>query len=188
MLKKSFDNCDLLNINGKNFIINELTEQIPATTPALLKQAAEKVVELLKLNDVNKIVGEEEKGAVLVAVVSLLTGLPFGLARWYPSGLRGQIVVDFSCEYTDGQIFLNGVEAGDRVVIVDDMISTGGTMIALIDAIRKAGAEIVDVVAVAAKEEYGGIQRIKAATGIDVKTVLVVSVSGNKSLVKWYEE
>jgi len=188
LLRKSFESCDMVRINEKKFVINELTEQVPATSPELLLQAAERVAEIADFKNANKIVGEEEKGAIVVAAVSLLTGLPFGLARWYPSGLPGQIAVDFSCEYTNGQIYLNGVEAGDRVVIVDDMVSTGGTMIALIEAIRQAGAEIVDVVSVAAKEEYDGIERIKDATGIHVKTVLMLSVSGDKSSVKWCHE
>jgi adenine phosphoribosyltransferase len=188
LLEHSFHNCELVNINGKNFIINELTEQIPATSPALLRHAAERVVELTDFNGIDKIVGEEEKGAVLVAAVSLITGIPFGLARWYPSGLAGQIEVDFTCEYTEGKIYLNGVNKGDRIIIVDDMISTGGTMIALVDAIRKIGAEIVDIVAVAHKEEYGGVQKIKNATGLDVKTVITVSVSGSMSSVRGYYE
>ena len=131
----------------------------------------------------NKIVGEEDKGAILVAGVSLTTGLPFGMARWYPAGLEGQISVDFEMEYTSGKLFLNGVEAGDKVVIVDDMISTGGTMLALIEAVKLAGAEIVDIVCVVEKVDYGGVQRIVNQTGIQIKTLVKVSVSGERSKV-----
>ena len=183
LLVDSFNGCDLINIQGKNFVINELTEQIPATRPELLWKAAQSVVSLTKFDGITKIVSEEEKGAVLVAAVSLLTGIPFGLARWYPSGLDGQIMVDFACEYASGHIFLNGVNPGDRVIIVDDMVSTGGTMVALIESIKKAGAEIIDIVAVADKAEYGGVERIKAETGLTVKTALTISVTGEKSIV-----
>lgn len=183
LLIDSFNGCDLINIQGKNFVINELTEQIPATRPELLWRAAQSVVSLTNFNGITKIVSEEEKGAVLVAAVSLLTGIPFGLARWYPSGLDGQIMVDFACEYASGHIFLNGVNPGDRVIIVDDMVSTGGTMVALIEAIKKAGAEIIDVVAVADKAEYGGVERIKSETGLLVKTALTISVTGERSIV-----
>ena len=183
LLVDSFNGCDLINIQGKNFVINELTEQIPATRPELLWKAAQSVVSLTNFDGITKIVSEEEKGAVLVAAVSLLTGIPFGLARWYPSGLDGQIMVDFACEYASGHIFLNGVNPGDRVIIVDDMVSTGGTMVALIESIKKAGAEIIDIVAVADKAEYGGVERIKAETGLTVKTALTISVTGEKSIV-----
>ena len=51
-------------------------------------------------------------------------------------------------------LYLNGVEAGDRVLIVDDMISTSGTMRGTIQAVRKAGAEIADIVCVGEKVNY----------------------------------
>ena len=38
-------------------------------------------------------------------------------------------------EYANGELFLNGVKGKDKVIIVDDMISTGGTMLALIQAV-----------------------------------------------------
>lgn len=56
-------------------------------------------------------------------------------------------------------------------------------MVALIEAIKKAGAEIIDVVAVADKAEYGGVERIKSETGLLVKTALTISVTGERSIV-----
>jgi adenine/guanine phosphoribosyltransferase-like PRPP-binding protein len=183
ILRRAFDDKTLVSISGRRFIINPLTEQIPATSAELLHEAARRVLEVGHFESASKIVGEEDKGGVLVAATSLLSGLPFGLARWYPSGLEGQIEVPFNSEYAGGKLYLNGVEQGDRVVIVDDMVSTGGTMVALIKAIQKAAAQIVDIVCVAEKVEYGGIARVKRETGYTVKSVLKVSVDGVRSLV-----
>ena len=180
---EAFDDRPLIQFNKYKFLINPLTEQIPATSAALLKAASDWLVEAGDFSSVNKIVGEEDKGAILVAGTSLATGLPFGMARWYPAGLEGQVSVDFEMEYTSGKLFLNGVDAGDKVVIGDDMISTGGTMLALIQAVKLAGAEIVDVVCVAEKVEYGGVQRIAEETGYQVKTLVKISVRGERSEV-----
>ncbi|CAI1809907.1 Adenine phosphoribosyltransferase [Serratia entomophila] len=119
----------------------------------------------------------------LLAAVSLLSGMPYGIARWYPSGLEGQVRVDFDCEYTDGSLFLNGVEPGDKVYIVDDLISTGGTLIGLVEAIRQAGAEVSGIVCVAEKTNYGGSERVFKATGIPVTSLVEVGVSGELSVV-----
>ena len=105
------------------------------------------------------------------------------MARWYPTGLQGQVSVDFEMEYASGKLFLNGVAENDRVIIVDDMVSTGGTMIALIQAVEQAGAEIVDIVCVAEKIEYRGVQRIAEETGHQVKTLVKISVAGERSKV-----
>jgi len=183
LVRSAFDGQPLLEVGEYKFIVNSLTEQIPATSEALLRAASSWLVEAGNFEQATKIAGEEDKGAILVAATALETGLPFGMARWYPSGLVGQVGVDFEMEYTSGQLFLNGIEKEDRVIIVDDMISTGGTMVALIAAIEVVGAAIVDIVCVAGKMDYCGVERVKEETGYKVKTLLNVSVSGARSKV-----
>ena len=180
---QAFDDKPLVQFEKYNFLINPLTEQIPATTAELLQAATDWIIAEGDFSQATKIAGEEDKGAILVASTSLATGLPFGMARWYPSGLEGQVTVDFDMEYTSGKLFLNGVAENDQVVIVDDMISTGGTMLALIYAVQSAKADIVDIVCVAEKIENGGVEKIIRETGYTVKTLLKVSTSGGRSKV-----
>lgn len=180
---KAFDDQPLIRFGKYKFLINPLTEQIPATSAELLQAATDWIVAEGDFSQATKIAGEEDKGAILVAATSLATTLPFGLARWYPAGLEGQIPVDFDMEYTSGQLFLNGIEKDDKVIIVDDMISTGGTMLALIEAVQLAKGRIVDIVCVAEKLEYKGVQRIANETGYLVKTLLKISISGERSKV-----
>ena len=183
LVQSAFDNKPLIPFGDFNFLVNPLTEQIPATTSELLRAATEWLVNVGDFQKATKIAGEEDKGAILVASTSLETGLPFGMARWYPSGLEGQVGVDFEMEYASGSLFLNGIEKGDKVIIVDDMISTGGTMLAMIESVEKAEATIVDIICVAEKVEYRGVDRIREETGYTVKTLLKVSVSGERSKV-----
>lgn len=183
LVQASFDNKPLLPVGDFKFLVNPLTEQIPATTAELLQATTKWLVEVGNFRAATKIAGEEDKGAILVASTALETGLPFGMARWYPSGLEGQVGVDFKMEYASGQLFLNGIEKGDQVIIVDDMISTGGTMLALIEAVLNTDATIVDIICVAEKIEYRGVDRIREETGFQVKTLLQVSVSGERSKV-----
>jgi adenine/guanine phosphoribosyltransferase-like PRPP-binding protein len=183
LVSNAFDNQPLVQFGKYKFLINPLTEQVPATSAELLQAAADWIVDSGDFSHATKIAGEEDKGAILVAAVSLATGLPFGMARWYPAGLEGQVSVDFKMEYTSGRLYLNGIEENDKVIIVDDMISTGGTMLALIEAIQLAKAEIVDIICAAEKIEYGGVQRIADETGYRVKTLVKISVAGERSKV-----
>lgn len=180
---QAFNDQPLVQFEKYKFLINPLTEQIPATSAELLQAATDWIIAEGDFSLATKIAGEEDKGAILVASTSLSTGLPFGMARWYPSGLEGQVSVDFQMEYTSGKLFLNGVTENDQVVIVDDMISTGGTMLALIQAVQSAKADIVDIVCVAEKIEYGGVEKVIRETGYNVKTLLKVSTSGERSKV-----
>src|SRR5436190_11959239 len=45
-------------------------------------------------------------------------------------------------------MFINNIHRGDRVVFVDDVISTGGTLLSIAQALRKIGAEITDILIV----------------------------------------
>ena len=56
-------------------------------------------------------------------------------------------------------------------------------MVALIEAVETVGAAIVDIVCVAGKVEYQGVERVKEETGYQVKTLLNVSVAGARSKV-----
>lgn len=181
LLRDAFEGRPLVEIKGRRFVINPLTEQVPATPSALLLEAAWRVVAAAGADSFSpgcKIVGEEDKGGILVAAVSIITCRSFGLARWYPSGLPGQIAVDFESEYAGGHIYLNGVDRGDEVVIVDDLISTGGTMIAMIRAMEQADAIIRDIICVGEKVEYHGPERVLNATGHRVKSLLKLSIAG----------
>ena len=183
LVKRAFHDKPLIQFKGYKFLVNPLTEQIPATSAELLQAATDWLVEVGDFDHATKIAGEEDKGAILVASTSLATKLPFGMARWYPTGLDGQISVDFDMEYASGKLFLNGVDKNDKIIIVDDMISTGGTLIALIQAIQLAKAEIIDIICVAEKIEYGGVKRIHDQTGFKAKTLLKISIDGPQSKV-----
>lgn len=181
-LSKCFDNKEVIHINGKVFVINPLTEQIPATSAEMLRCACDEILKAVH-TDFDKVVGEEDKGGIIVAGVALAANKPFGMMRWYPTGITGQIKVPFTCEYIEGYLYLNGIEPGDRVLVVDDMISTGGTMTGMIRALEKAGAVIADIVSVGEKVNYGGAEFVRKETGYDPKTLIKIDVSGEKSRV-----
>jgi adenine/guanine phosphoribosyltransferase-like PRPP-binding protein len=124
-------------------------------------------------------VGEEDRGAMIISDVLLSLNLPRTLARWTPTGAPGEVQVPLSNEYIqegDTRIFLNGVRAHDRVIIVDDLISTGGTLVALIEAVRITGATILEILTIGEKSENGGREFLKAKTGLSIKTMLSTSL------------
>jgi adenine phosphoribosyltransferase len=77
-------------------------------------------------------------------------------------------------------MYINDVESGDRVLVLDDVLSTGGTMKAILDALTdEVGAEVVDVVAVIKKAGENELD----ATDYDVKTLINVSVDDGEVVV-----
>jgi adenine phosphoribosyltransferase len=132
-----------------NYFVHPLTDGIPVLKPALLRAAADGLVRIMdlkkKAKEVDYILGCEAMGIPIGIAVSYATDIPLIVVRKRSYGLPGETVVSQTTGYSKGDLYLNGVKAGDRVVIVDDVISTGGTTQALLDALEKIGAKVVDV-------------------------------------------
>jgi cysteine synthase A len=91
--------------------------------------------------------------------------------------------VQVASEYHTGHLYLNGIRPGDRVIIIDDTVSTGGTLVALVEAVRQAGAEVLEALVVTEKPENGGAAVVRARCGIEVKPVLRVAVDASSGRV-----
>jgi cysteine synthase A len=168
--------------------INELTDQRPALRPEVLAEAVGRLVGLGTFSAATKLLVEEDKGAILAGPVCLATGLPLAVARWYPYDLppeagRPPSVVAIASEYYTGHLYLNGVTPGDRVIIIDDTVSTGGTLVALVEAVRRAGAEVLEALVVTEKPANGGAAAVLAGCGVQVKPVLRVAIDAASGLV-----
>ena len=76
---------------------------------------------ILRLGDFacDKVLVEEEKGAALGGVVALKAGLPLAMARRYNYDIPS-FNVPLQSEYIEGQLYVNGIEPGDRVTVIDE--------------------------------------------------------------------
>ncbi len=183
-LIKSFDQQKIVRKNGKGYLVLPLTDHYPATDPQILREAVNAICDVVDWSQVNLIVSEEERGGFIAVAVALQRNLPFSLAKQNPIKLKNEVGINFSMAYNDRMsLYLNGLKKGDKVVIIDDIVDTGGTMIAMIKAVEQAGVKILDIVAIAEKTEIQGVKRIKSETGHDVKTILKLDTSGEKSKV-----
>jgi adenine phosphoribosyltransferase len=120
-------------------------------------------------------VGEEDRGAMIIADILRQYRLPRTLARWTPSGAPGEVAVGIANEYlAEGttQLYLNGVRPGDKILLVDDLISTGGTLVALAQAITLAGGEVSEIFTIGEKTENKGRAFVAEKTALSVKTLL----------------
>src|SRR3989454_5952031 len=73
---------------------------------------------------------------------------------------------------------INNIQRGDRVVFVDDVISTGGTLLAIVKTMRTLGAEIADILIVFEKTREKA--RMEKELGLRIKTLLKVDVVRGK--------
>ena len=113
--------------------------------PVGLKGAIEAMALPFAKEEIGQVVGIESRGFILGAPLALQLGCGFVLVR-KPGKLPGAILrQEYELEYgTDAvEIHQDGISAGQRVLIVDDLLATGGTMAAACQLVEKLAGEIV---------------------------------------------
>ena len=113
--------------------------------PTGLRLVMDRFGELLGRYKVNKVVAIESRGFVFGAHLAYEMGAGFVPVR-KPGKLPGEkISRSYDLEYGSGQLdmHLDAVEAGDRVLIVDDLIATGGTALATAKLVEECGGIVV---------------------------------------------
>ena len=104
---------------------------------------------------VDALMGTSTAGIAHAALVADILSLPMGYVRGgnKDHGRNNRI---------EGKL-----EKGDRVVVVEDLISTGGSVIEVVDALREAGAEVLGVVSIFTYGMQKGLDRLKEANVIN---------------------
>ena len=111
------------------------------------------LAELIKENypDAEVLMGTSTAGIAHAAITAHLMGLPMGYVRsgHKDHGRQNQI---------EGRL-----ERGQKVVVVEDLISTGGSVLEVVDVLREAGAEVLGIVSIFTYGMQKGLDRLSAA-------------------------
>ena len=121
----------------------------------------------------NKIVGLDARGFPMAGALSSQTGIPFSMAR-KKGKLPGEtIFTEYELEYGTDELHLqvDAIEKGDQVLIVDDVIATGGTLEAAIKLTDRFEADVVGILSIMELEFLGGGAKLRDA-GHDVYSIL----------------
>jgi len=117
-------------------------------------------------------------GIHIGAVLSVMTDIPMTVMRKRAYNLPGEVAVHQTTGYSKGELYINGIKKGERVVIIDDVVSTGGTMRALLQALEIAGADVVDVCI--------AVQRGNPDIGRPYKSLVRIDVTEKVHVVERY--
>ena len=123
---------------------------------------------------IDKVAGIESRGFILGAPLAYALGIGFVPIRKkgkLPAETVGQ---DYELEYGVDRIEIHAdaINPGERILLVDDLIATGGTAEAAVTLIRKLGGEIVECAFAIDLPDIGGSQRL-TALGVDVFALTV---------------
>ena len=131
--------------------------RLTLTAPAVRNDVENGLAELIRtyFPDVEVLMGTSTAGIAHAAITAHLIDLPMGYVR---SGNKDH----------GRQNRIEGkLDAGQKVVVVEDLISTGGSVIEVVDALREAGAEVLGIVSIFTYGMQKGLDRLAAANVVN---------------------
>ena len=148
---------------------------------AVRRDVEEGLAEVIKANypDAEALMGTSTAGIAHAAITAHLLSLPMGYVRGSAKdhGRQNRI---------EGRL-----EAGEKVVVVEDLISTGGSVLEVVDALREAGAEVLGVASIFTYGMKKGLERLAASNVKNVSLTnfdAVVRVAVEEGYIKDTDE
>jgi adenine phosphoribosyltransferase len=122
---------------------------------------------------IDRVAGIEARGFILGGAVAHGLGAGFVPIRKKGKLPHATVRVAYSLEYglDEMEIHRDGVNAGERIILIDDLIATGGTAEAAVKLLRQLGAEVLAACFVVDLPELGGARRLEAL-GVPVRTLV----------------
>ncbi|MFW5956067.1 MAG: hypoxanthine/guanine phosphoribosyltransferase [Halorhabdus sp.] len=172
-LKQSLLDAPVIQKDEYQYFVHPISDGVPMLRPELLREIVIRIIRKAELEDVDKIVTPAAMGIHISTAVSLMTDIPLVVIRKRQYGLDGEVSLQQVTGYSESEMYVNDVYEGDKVLVLDDVLSTGGTLVGITGALAEIGADIVDIVAVIKK--VGGENKVDES-GLDVKTLINVDV------------
>ncbi|MGR5227908.1 adenine phosphoribosyltransferase [Photobacterium damselae] len=140
--------------------------------PDAYRATMEVLTERYKDKGITKIIGTEARGFLFGAPLALALGVGFVPVR-KPGKLPREVIAEsYELEYGKDtlEIHLDAIAEGDKVLLVDDLLATGGTIEATTNLVRRLGGVVEDAAFVINLPDIGGEERLKGL-GLNVYSI-----------------
>lgn len=181
VIRRSIIDAPVIMKGEYPYFIHPLSDGVPSQSAELLAAARDLIYENVDWSKVDIILGIEAMGIPLAAALCLKSGKPLVVGRKREYGLPGETSIDQSTGYSKGSIFLNDIKKGDRVFVVDDVVSTGGTLLPILQAIDRIEATVADCWIVF--EKGAGMDFVREHGDWPLNSIVRIRMDGDKVTV-----
>ena len=166
------------------YFIHPISDGIPRMEAEVLRATRDLIMGMVDWSQIDLVVSIEAMGLPLLAAVGEATGKPTVVIRKRSYGMEGEVEVDVSTGYSSSTAYINDISAGERILVVDDVISTGGTLEPLLEALEGMGVVLQDVI-VAIEKGEGRDRLSKERPNWPIRTLARIDiVDGNVVIVQ----
>jgi adenine phosphoribosyltransferase len=164
------------------YFIHPISDGIPRMEAEVLRATRDLIVSMVDWSQIDLIVSVEAMGLPLLAAVGEATGKPTVVIRKRSYGMEGEVRVDVSTGYSSSTAYINDISSGERILVVDDVISTGGTLEPLLETLEGMGVVLQDVIV--AIEKGDGRERLsKERPGWPIRTLSRIDIVDGKVVI-----
>ncbi|MFE7340089.1 adenine phosphoribosyltransferase [Streptomyces griseus] len=145
--------------------------------PVAFTALTDVLAELCVRHGATKIVGLEARGFILAAPVAVRAGIGFIPVRKAGKLPGATLSQSYELEYGSAEIEIHAedLETGDRIMVIDDVLATGGTAGASLELIRRAGAQVAGVAVLMELGFLAGRARLEPAlAGAPLEALITV--------------
>ena len=137
------------------------------------RRAVDELVQPWAGTKVDKVAGIEARGFILGGAVAHQLSAGFAPVRKKGKLPHVTVSIAYSLEYgiDEMEMHEDAVQPGERVILVDDLIATGGTAIGAVQLLRRLGADIVAACFVIDLPDLGGKKKLEAL-GVSVRSLI----------------
>jgi adenine phosphoribosyltransferase len=141
--------------------------------PMAFRRAVDQLVAPWAGGKIDKVAGIEARGFILGGAVAHQLSAGFVPIRKKGKLPHATVSIAYSLEYgvDEMEVHSDGVAPGERVILIDDLIATGGTAEAAVKLLKSIGAEVVAACFVIDLPDLGGARKIEAL-GVPVRTLM----------------
>jgi adenine phosphoribosyltransferase len=142
------------------------------------RRAVDELVQPWAGSKIDKIAGIEARGFIIGGAIAHQLSAGFVPIRKKGKLPHKSVRVAYSLEYglDEMEMHEDAVAKGERVILVDDLIATGGTATAAVQLLRQMGADVVSAVFMVDLPDLGGADKLRA---LDVSVRTLVSFEGH---------
>ena len=151
--------------------------RLTLTAPAVRNDVENALAETIKAEypEAEVLMGTSTAGIAHAAITAHILGMPMGYVR---SGAK---------DHGRGNQIEGKLEKGQKVVVVEDLISTGGSVIEVVNVLREAGAEVLGIVSIFTYGMQKGIDRLAAANVKNVSLTcfdVIAEIAAEENYIK----
>ncbi|WP_288062078.1 adenine phosphoribosyltransferase [Rodentibacter caecimuris] len=159
------------NYPKEGIIFRDITSLLEV--PEAFKTSIELIVEQYRNKNITKVLGTESRGFIFGAPVAIALALPFELVRKPKKLPREAISQSYQLEYGQDtlEIHADAISPDDNVLIIDDLLATGGTVEATVKLVERLGGKVNHAAFVINLPELGGEKRLNDL-GVDCYTLV----------------